>query len=144
MVRAVKNKLLVGLSIIGAQQANATEATSKAIDQMLDYVATYPNDSITYRARYMVLCGNSNATYINETKDCSRAGAYIFLSEDNTVPRLKSPFLTVAQIIRFVMSSTTEAELAGFFITASLMAPMQQTLIEMGWPQPKSPIQTDN
>ena len=24
------------------------------------------------------------------------------------------------------------------------MAPMRQTLIKMGWPQPKSPIQTDN
>ena len=42
------------------------------------------------------------------------------------------------------MYLAAEAELVGLFITARSMAPMQQTLIEMGWPQPKSPIQTDN
>ena len=75
IARAVNNKLLVGLSAIGAQQANATETTSEAIDQMLKYVATYPNDGITYRVSDMVLCGNSNAAYLKDTKDRSRAGA---------------------------------------------------------------------
>ena len=41
------------------------------------------------------------------------------------------------------MSLAAKAELAGFFFTVKSMAPMRQTLIEMGWPQPKSPIQTD-
>ena len=44
IVRAVNNKLLIVLSAISAQQANATEATSEAIDQMINYVATYPNN----------------------------------------------------------------------------------------------------
>ena len=38
--RAVDNKLLVGLSAIGAQQASATQRTNEAIDQILDYCAT--------------------------------------------------------------------------------------------------------
>ena len=40
--QAVDNKLLVGLSAIGSQQASATQRTKKAIDQILDYCATYP------------------------------------------------------------------------------------------------------
>ena len=40
--KAVNNKLLVALSIIGSQQASATEATNKAIHQLLDYCARYP------------------------------------------------------------------------------------------------------
>ena len=53
--RAVDNKLLVGLSAIGSQQASATQLTSEAIDQILDYCATYPADGILYRSSDMVL-----------------------------------------------------------------------------------------
>ena len=42
------------------------------------------------------------------------------------------------------MSSATEAELGALYITAKEMVPIRQTLIEMGWKQPPSPIQTDN
>ena len=30
------------------------------------------------------------------------------------------------------------------YITAKTFIPIRNTLIEMGWPQPQSPIQTDN
>ena len=53
--RDVDNKLLVALSKLGQQQASATEATNDAITQLLDYVATYPIDGITYRSIRMVL-----------------------------------------------------------------------------------------
>ena len=42
------------------------------------------------------------------------------------------------------MSSASEAEIGAIFITAQEMVAMRQTLEEMKWPQPKSPIQTDN
>jgi hypothetical protein len=42
------------------------------------------------------------------------------------------------------MASTAKSELAAFFITAHKMIPHCQTLIDMGWPQPKSLIQTNN
>jgi hypothetical protein len=52
--------------------------------------------------------------------------------------------LSIAQIIKFVMVSAAESELAALFIMASEMILHCQTLIDMGWPQPKSPIQTNN
>ena len=48
--RAVDNKLLVALSAITACQSKATVVTEQAVHLMLDYVATYPNDDIVYRA----------------------------------------------------------------------------------------------
>jgi hypothetical protein len=42
------------------------------------------------------------------------------------------------------MASVAESELAALFIMAHEMIPHHQTLIAMGWPQPKSPIQTDS
>ena len=59
--RAVNNKLLVALSAIGAQQAAATEETAAEIGQLLDYVATYPDDGIIFRKSYMIL-----AAYVDE------------------------------------------------------------------------------
>ena len=52
--------------------------------------------------------------------------------------------LTLAKIIKFFMSSASEAELGALFITAQEMVAMRQTLEEMKWLQPKYPIQTDN
>ena len=135
----------MALSAIGAQQAAAMESTSKDIDQLLYYKATYPNDGITYRASSMVIAAHSDAGYLNETKARSRAGAYIFLSENEPTPKLNGPILTIAQIIKSVMSLAAKDELAALFITANTMVPpLHQTLIEIGWPQPKSQIQTDN
>ena len=76
--RAVNNKLLIALSAIGSQQAAATEETNKAIHQMLEYCATYPDGGILYRASNMVLAVHSDAGFNNETTASNRAGAHIF------------------------------------------------------------------
>ncbi len=46
--KVVDNKLLVALSAIAVHQATATVATEQAVDLLLNYVATYPNDGIVY------------------------------------------------------------------------------------------------
>ena len=96
MGRAVNNKLLVALSAIGAQQAAATEDTSSAIEQLLDYVATYPNDGIQFRKSDMILAADADAGSLNESRARSRAGAHIFLSENEPKPKLNGPILTIA------------------------------------------------
>ena len=48
MGRAVNNKLLLALSaIVSNQEARAVE-TAEAIEQLLDYVATCPEDGILF------------------------------------------------------------------------------------------------
>ena len=66
------------------------------------------------------------------------------LSENTPVPSLNEPILTIAQIMKNVMSSAAEAQLYGLFICAKAMIPLRNTLLEMGWPQPPSPVQCDN
>jgi hypothetical protein len=142
--RAVDNKLLVALSAIAACQAFATVATEQAVHLLLDYVATYPADGIVYRSSDMILCAHADAGFLHETNSCSRVGAHIFLSENDPFPRFNGAVLSIAQIIKFVMALAAKSELAALFITAREMIPHRQTLIAMGWPQPKTPIQTDN
>ncbi len=76
---------------------------------LLNYVATYPNDSIVYRVSNMVLCTHADAGYLNETRSRSRAGAHICLSEDNPTPCFNGKVLTIATIIKFVMALAAKA-----------------------------------
>jgi hypothetical protein len=92
----------------------------------------------------MILCAPADAGFLNETNYRSHAGAHIFLSENKPFPHFKCAVLSIAQIIKFVMVSTAKSELAALFVTAREMIPHRQTLISMGWPHSKSPIQTDN
>ena len=93
MGRAVNIKLLVALSAIGSQQAAATEDTAAEIEQLLDYVATCPNDGILFRKRDMILAVHADAGFLNESRARSRAGAHIFLSENDSKPKLNGPIL---------------------------------------------------
>ena len=52
--------------------------------------------------------------------------------------------LVLAKVIKFVMSSAAEAELAALFMNAKLAVPIRQALIEMGFPQPAIRVKTDN
>ena len=92
----------------------------------------------------MILAAHANAGFSNESRDRSRSGAHIFLSENEPKPKLNGPILKISQRIKTVMSSATEGEMAALFITAKKMIPLHHTLIEMGWPQPQTPIKTDN
>ena len=110
--RAVDNKLLVVLSAIAVCQSCATVATEQAVHLLLDYVATYPADGIVYRSSDMILCAHADAGFLNETNSRSREGAHIFLSEIDPFPRFNGAILSIAQIIKFVMVSAAESELA--------------------------------
>ena len=46
--RAVNNKLLLALSAIGSHQESGAVETVETIEQLLDYVATYPDDGILF------------------------------------------------------------------------------------------------
>ena len=141
---AVDNKLLVGINKLGQQQASVTKDTDADLLQLLDYVATYPNNGTIFRASGMVIVGHSDAADLNVSKARRRAVAHIMISEDTPVSTSNDPVLTVDQIIKFVMSSGAKAEIARLFICAKATVPLLNTLIEMGWPQPKYPIQCDN
>ena len=92
----------------------------------------------------MVLTSHAYAGFINKSKACSRVGAHIFLSENNPNPKLNGPVLTIAQIIKSVMASAAESEIAALYITDKNMVPLKNNIIEMGWPQLRLPIRIDN
>ncbi|EJK70217.1 hypothetical protein THAOC_08442 [Thalassiosira oceanica] len=87
----------------------------------------------------MILAAHSDASYLSEPKARSRAGGHIFLSENVEDPPNNGAILTIAQIIKNVMTSATEAELAALYIVAKECVYIRIILEEMGHKQPPRP-----
>ena len=142
--RAIDGTLLTALSAIASEQAAPTATTMGKVKQILDYVASHEDPVLTYNASDMVLAGHSDGSYLSERNARSRAGGHWFLSNDSADPPFNGAILNISQIIKAVMSSAAEAELGALFINAREAAYIRKILIEMGHPQPRTPLQTDN
>lgn len=126
--RAVDNKLLCTLSAIGMRQASANQNTLAACTQILNCLILYPNEGITYKASNMVLAAHSDASYLSETKSCSRAGAHIFLSNNDFIPQSNGPVLSIAAFMRSVYALAGKADF------------QHSSSAHMKWPYYKMPL----
>ena len=142
--RAVDCTLAAALSTISSQQANGTEATKKACHQLLDYVATHPDATVCYMASDMILAVHSDASYLSEAKSRSRSGGHFYLTNKNDEVFNNGAVLTLSSIIKHVLASASEAELAAMFYNSQEAIPLRITLEEMGHAQPQTPITVDN
>jgi len=147
--RAVDLTLHVALGTLGSVQTKPTTNTALDIDRLLRYVASHPDATIRYHASDMVLYIHSDASYLSETEARSRAGGYFFLANKTSPPAAPTPPINGAihvysTIIKNVLSSAAEAELAALFLNAKEAVAIRTTLSELGHPQPSTPIQTDN
>ena len=66
------------------------------------------------------------------------------MSSNESIPKDNGAILTIAQIIKAVMSSAAEAELGALYINAREAIYIRQILEEMGHKQPPTPMQADN
>jgi hypothetical protein len=93
------------------KQAKPMEETKETIKQLLDYCALQEEAIISYSASKMILAVHSNAGYCNEKKSRSRVGGHFFLTNNEKHPTNNGAILTMATIIKAVMTSSAEAEL---------------------------------
>jgi hypothetical protein len=141
--RAIDNTMLHALNDIATSTINGTEATLAATNHFLNYAASNPNGKIIYRGSDMILKIDSDAAYLVRPEARSRAGGYHYLSsKDGTL--FNGPIIVLAKIIKNVMASAAEAEVAGIYLNAQEGVSERNCLIEMGHPQPPTPIRTDN
>ena len=66
------------------------------------------------------------------------------MSEDERHPAYNGPVLSVAKILRNVMTSAADAKIGALFANTRLAIPIRNLLAEIGHPQPPTPVQTDN
>ena len=136
--------MLTVLGYLAMQQDSPTQNTMKKVHQFLDYTATHPDAIITYHASDMVLVVHSGALYLSESNARSRNGGHFFMSNNSADLPNNGAVLSVAQIIKSVMSFAAKAELGALYINFREAIPARHTLTEMGHPQPPTQVQTNN
>jgi hypothetical protein len=114
------------------------------VKQFLVYAFTHPHAIVTYRSSDMVLAAHSDASYLSEANACSRAGGHLFMSSNTPCPHNNDTVLTIAQIIKAVISLAAKAKIGALYITCREAVPAPHTLEFLGHPQPPTLIQTNN
>jgi len=150
--RLLEMTILVTCNDIGIQQTQSTTNTLSLTSWLLDYMATYPNPSITYKASDMCLWISSDSSYLSVSKARSRVGGYHFLGNrpDPSKPLapqrllLNAPIHVEASILRNVMGAASESEIAAAYVNARMGVEFRIMLMEMGHPQPATPLELDN
>ena len=137
----------MALNTIATQQEHATERTANLVEHLMNYCATFPDAVLTFHASDMILHIHSDASFLSEPKAKSRGGGFYFLSSNSNPPTdapKNAPFYCFCQILKNVLASAAEAELSALFENIMKGIIFRNTLIEMGHPQPPTPVATDN
>ena len=132
------------LSSIAGRQAQVTESMEKEVKQFMDYCSTHPDAVVRFMASEMILALHSDASYLSEPGAKSRAGGHFYLKYKTDRESNNWATLTLSKIIKHVMSSASEAETAALFLNCKAAIPLRIALEEMGHPQPRTPVVTDN
>jgi hypothetical protein len=145
--RAVDCTMLCSVNKLASQQSNPTEQVERSAYQLLNYAATWPDATVTYRPSDMKLRIFSDASYNSEAGARSRAGGHYDLicsTQDPYQQPLNGHILATSQMIDCVVSSAAEAEYAALFMNGKEGKILRQTLCDLGYPQQATPIYTDN
>jgi hypothetical protein len=138
--------MLVALGSLASAQSKGTEDTLEAAIQLLNYAATLPGATIRFHSSDMILHIHTDASYLSEPEAKSRVAGFFFLSTAPTpqpVP-INGPVHIVSQILRTVVASAAEAEVAATFVSGQDGSHIRNILHFLGHQQPPTLIQTNN
>ncbi len=92
----------------------------------------------------MILAVHTDASYLLEQNSKSCTSAHFYLTNHDNKEFDNGTILTLSSIIKHVMSSASEVELAALYYGCKLALPINTTLKEMGHPQLKRTMITTN
>ena len=117
------------------------------VQHLLDYLATHSEAKVRYYASEMVLNIHSDASYLSEPEAKSRLAGHFFMG---SIPRkgksikMNGAIYVACGVLRIVVCSAAEAELAALFLNIKEGKVLRLTLMELGHPQPPTPVHCDN
>ena len=148
--RAIESPMFPALNEIATTQAQPTEHTKQQVKMLLDYIASHKDAKIRFYASDMILHVETDAAYLVLPNAKSRIAGYYFLSNQplpspaRPDPKPNGPILIECKTLRHVVASAAEAECGGLFHNGQMAVPIRQLLIDIGHPQPPTPLKTDN
>eukprot|EP00957_Ditylum_brightwellii_P104633 7972847-Ditylum_brightwellii.AAC.1 len=101
----------------------ATKQTEEAYHQLLNYVAKHPSAMVGFMVSNMILAVYLDASYLSESKARSRVAGHFYLANKNDEEYNNGTILVLSTIIRLVVASASEAELAALFYNSQEAVP---------------------
>ena len=141
--RELDSNMLMGLNTIATQQDHAKARTGTFVTNILNFCATYTDAVLTFDASDTILHIHTDASFLLEPKAKSQAGGYFYLSDfpaDPTKAMHNSPIHVLCQILRNILASASEAELAAIFKNAQMGDIIRATLWDLGHIQHPTPL----
>ena len=132
------------LSSIAGRQAKATQQLKEEVKWFLDCCATHSDAAIRFHASDMILAMHSDGSYLSEPDSKSRAAGHYYLTNKGTQDLNNGAILTLTKIIKHVMGSAGETEMASLYYNCKNAVPLRRALNEMGHQQPQTTVVTDN
>jgi hypothetical protein len=137
----------MALSSIAIEQSKGTMNTKQKLKKLLDYLATYPDATIRFRASDMIMNVHLVAFYLSVSNARSPVCSHFFMGwspKDGDPIQLNGAFFTLCAILRFVVASAAEAELRTLFLNCKEGMIFRLTLEELGHPRPRTLIDCYN
>ena len=113
--------MLKALNTIAHKQSAPTELTEQWVDQILEFCATNPTATVTFKASDMQLKVYSYALYLNKLNAHSPFAGYSFLGwnqPDSKPVKLNGCLEATVGILKLVAVSAAKSELGGLFTNA--------------------------
>ena len=127
--KAINLTILVALGTIAAATTSGTTETEKAIQKLLDYCATHPDDTLRYKASGMKLKVQNDSSYLSELQTRSRSGGFSYIGDvTNNLSRPNSAIIVISTIICNVIFSSAEAECGTLFYNVKELEALRTTL----------------
>ena len=115
----------------------------KILVYLLNYAATHPNTKVCFYRSNMILYAHSDDLYLSISKTRSRAGGFFFLANNIKSLEYAKPngaMHTISTILKNVMSSVAETEIAATFDNVKEAIPLRHTLKLLEHDQPSTSI----
>ena len=141
--RAVDHSILPAVAALSRQQASPTAATIASMHRLLGYVSAHPAAFQTIRPSAMLLRIHSDGSHLSSPNARSIAGGFHYLGTSDPL-FTNSPIHCFSSQIPVVASAVSETEYAAVFANGRYAAEERLALFNLGYPQPPTPILTDN
>ena len=79
-------------------------------------------------------CRDSDASYLSEPDSKSRAAGHCYLANKDSDNLSNGAVMTLSEIIKHVMTSASETELAAMFYKCKAAQPLRTSLEQIGHP----------
>ena len=142
--RAVDYTMLPSVTAISSDQAHATTATLEAVDRLLAYAASYPDNELVFTACDMILHMQSDGSHLSRSRSRGVAGGIAYFGNTNEPTHINGAVHVHSCILDVVVASVAECEYASLYMLARVGTWLRTIAIALGYPQPPTHIFCDN